>query len=300
MKAEDSARGAQIHVALGEELRRLERATITLLTVMSLMGVALGLGIGLMLDKRFGFIEAAFSVVTTTWFFAYGRAFDRGTVGRPLRAVQALMESLLPWVSLLVVASSQGPVYALGSWVPPVIFYALMLVAVARLQPRLCIAYGAAGALVFPSVYFAVLHAQLPAGAPLFAQPAMQGTRSLTMFTSGLLCAFLARGLLAAIGRAEKNVRAQDLFGKYRLVREIARGGMGFVFEALYCPRAASSGASRSSASTRTWRPRRSSSSPSAERPSSRRASPTPPSCRCSISGASTTRISWSWSSSRG
>ncbi|HEY6460122.1 MAG TPA: serine/threonine-protein kinase, partial [Polyangiaceae bacterium] len=34
----------------------------------------------------------------------------------------------------------------------------------------------------------------------------------------------------------ESTVRAQNLFGKYRLVREIAHGGMGFVFEAVYCP----------------------------------------------------------------
>ena len=232
----DSERGAQIHVALGEELRRLERATVGILLAMSLMGLVLGAGVGLLFARSFGLVEAGFSAVTAAWFFAYGRALDRGEVGPALRAVQTLVESLLPWVSLLVVVSTQGAVYALGSWVPPVIFYALMLVAVARLQPRLCLAYGAVGAVVFPALYFAVVRAHLPAGAPLFAQPAMQGTRSLTMLISGVQCAVLARVLLRAIGRAEKNVRAQDLFGKYRLVREIAQGGMGFVFEALYCP----------------------------------------------------------------
>jgi serine/threonine-protein kinase len=117
-----------------------------------------------------------------------------------------------------------------------VIFYALMLVAVARLKPRLCLVYAVAGAVVFPLVYFALIRSHLPADAPLFAKPAMQGSRSLTMLVSGVICAVLSRGLLRAIGRAESNVRAQDLFGKYRLVREIARGGMGFVFEAVYCP----------------------------------------------------------------
>ncbi len=223
-------------MALGEELRRLERVTIGILTAMSVVGVVLGLGVGLMLKTRFGFVQGSFSALLSVWFSFYGRAFERGTAGRPLRAVQSLIEALLPWVSLLLVASSQGPVYALGSWVPPIIFYALMLVAVARLKPRLCLGYGLVGALVFPAIYFTVLLPGLPAGAPLFTLPALQGTRSLSMGTSGVLCAILARGLLAAIGRAESTVRAQNLFGKYRLVREIAKGGMGFVFEALYCP----------------------------------------------------------------
>jgi serine/threonine-protein kinase len=236
MKAADSVGGAQIHVALDEELRRLDLVTLRILQTMSVIGVALGVFVGLTLARWFGFVQAGFSALIAVWFFVYAHALARGTVGRGLRAVQALVEGMLPWVSLLLVWFNQGTVYALGSWVPPVVFYALMLVAVARLRPRLCFAYGTVGAVVFPLLYFTVLHPHLPVGAPLFAQPTMQGTRSLTMLTSGVLCAILARGLLRAIGRAESNVRAQNLFGKYRLVREIARGGMGFVFEALYCP----------------------------------------------------------------
>jgi serine/threonine-protein kinase len=236
MNAVDSAQDAQIHLALDEELRRLERITLRILVAMAAVGVVLGVGVGVVLARRLGFVQAAFSLVITGWFIAYGRALDRGGVGLGLRVVQALLEGLLPWISLLLVASSQGAVYALGSWVPPVLFYALMLIAVARIRPRLCLGYGAVGGVLFPVLYFAFLRGHLPEGAPLFAQPAMQGTRSLTMLSSGLLCAIMARGLLRAIGRAESNVRAQNLFGKYRLVREIARGGMGFVFEALYCP----------------------------------------------------------------
>jgi serine/threonine-protein kinase len=229
-------RGAQIHVALDEELRRLDRVTLRILTAMSVIGVGLGVFVGLTLAFWFGFVEAAFGVFTGAWFFVYGRALDRGNVSPVLRLVQALMEGMLPWVSFLLVTYNQGPVYALGSWVPPVIFYALLLVAVARLRPGLCLAYGVVGATVFPILYFTVADPHLPAGAPLFTLPMLQGTRALTMLTSGIFCAILARGLLRAIGRAESNVRAQNLFGKYRLVREIAKGGMGFVFEAVYCP----------------------------------------------------------------
>jgi serine/threonine-protein kinase len=236
MKPVDPARGAQIHLALADELRRLERVTVGILTAMTVNGVLLGIGVGLVLKTHFGFVLALFSGGLSGWFLTYGRALARGTVGRVRRAVETVIEGLLPWATIMVVTASQGPVYALGSWVPPVIFYGLMLVGVARLRPRLCVAYGLVGALVFPSLYFLFLRPHLPAGAPLFAQPSMQVTRSITMASSGALCAILASTLLKAIDRAESTVRAQNLFGKYRLVREIARGGMGFVFEAVYCP----------------------------------------------------------------
>jgi serine/threonine-protein kinase len=229
-------RGTQIHVALDEELRRLERATVWVLTTMTVVGVGMGVVLGLTLRTRFGFVQGGFSGLLAAWFFAYGYALDHGHAVRALRVVQALVEGTLPWTSMLLISSGQGPVYALGSWVPPVIFYALMLVGVARLRPWLCVGYGISGVLLFTAAYYGVLLPRLPAGAPLFALPSMQATRCFTMASSGVLCAMLARVLLAAIGRAESTVRARNLFGKYRLVREIAHGGMGFVFEAVYCP----------------------------------------------------------------
>jgi serine/threonine-protein kinase len=231
-----TARGAQIHVALDDELRRLERITVRILAIMSLVGVLLGLGVGVALRTRFGFVQGGFSVLTAAWFLAYGRALDRARVGRGLRLAEALIESALPWTSTLLVVSSQGAVYALGSWVPPVLFYALMLVGVVRLRPVLCLLYGLAGAALFLALYFTVLRPQLPPLAPLFAQPPMQATRALTMMASGGVCAILAHAMLRAIGRADSTVRAQNLFGKYRLLREIAHGGMGFVYEAVYAP----------------------------------------------------------------
>jgi len=58
----------------------------------------------------------------------------------------------------------------------------------------------------------------------------------LSLLLAGALAALVATRLRAAIGRAESETRAQDLFGKYRLIRRLASGGMGVVFEALYCP----------------------------------------------------------------
>jgi len=43
-------------------------------------------------------------------------------------------------------------------------------------------------------------------------------------------------GLRSTVSAASKKIRQRDLFGKYRLGEAIASGGMGTVFEALYCP----------------------------------------------------------------
>jgi eukaryotic-like serine/threonine-protein kinase len=46
----------------------------------------------------------------------------------------------------------------------------------------------------------------------------------------------MSLGVRRAIGKAAKSARAQDLFGKYRIERSIASGGMATVFAATYCP----------------------------------------------------------------
>ena len=42
--------------------------------------------------------------------------------------------------------------------------------------------------------------------------------------------------LRRTVGQAASQTRARDLFGKYRIGAKIASGGMGTVYEALYCP----------------------------------------------------------------
>ena len=59
----EPSRGAEIHVALDEELRRLERATVRILAAMAVVGVALAMVVGAVLAMWLGYLLAAFSAL---------------------------------------------------------------------------------------------------------------------------------------------------------------------------------------------------------------------------------------------
>jgi serine/threonine-protein kinase len=87
-------------------------------------------------------------------------------------------------------------------------------------------------------IYHAKLRAMLPpdeVGKPLFS-PEMQWSRAVSYSVGGGVTYVITQALKRAIGRAERNVRALDLFGKYRLEERIGAGGMGVVHRATYCP----------------------------------------------------------------
>jgi serine/threonine-protein kinase len=118
------------------------------------------------------------------------------------------------------------------------LFGALVVTAIARLRPSAPVLIAVSSALTFPAVYFFVLRGQLQAEAlasPLLS-PMMQVTRATSLLLGGSFAYFVARGLRRAIGKADSAVRGRDLFAKYRIERRIAAGGMGTVFEAVYCP----------------------------------------------------------------
>jgi serine/threonine protein kinase len=227
-----------LDAALGIQLDRLELVTVRGLSLVSAMGVVLGLVVAATMARALWLACAATSFVLLLWFVVLGRALSRGAVPRGLRAASAVVESALPWMFMVVIALRQGAVYALASWVPPMLFCCLIVAYAARLRPRSCLILGTVGAVAHLLAYFLVIHARLPSEsmALLYTRPSMQVSRAFGLFASGVLGAIVARGMRGAIGRAESAVRETDLFGKYRLIRKIASGGMGIVFEALYCP----------------------------------------------------------------
>src|SRR5262249_5048596 len=99
-------------------------------------------------------------------------------------------------------------------------------------------AMGVVGAVEYALIYIFVLRP-----APIehlvdhaLYRPPMQVTRSVSIVTFGVIGMLVSSALRRALGRAASRTRAQELFGKYRIGKSIASGGMGTVFEALYCP----------------------------------------------------------------
>jgi hypothetical protein len=234
--APSSPQAETLDQELAVEIGRLELLMVRGFQGISTFGTLAGLAVAGTISRDAGLAAAATFGVLLLWFLVLGRRMARGRVSASLRAASIVVESTFPWLFLAMIAAWQGAVHALSSWVPPLLFCVLMVMYAARLRARPCLFIGIAGAIVYALVYWGFVYPRLPPNAPLSAQPAMQVLRSSILVLGGVVGAVLARGLRRAIFRAESAVRAKDLFSKYRLVRKIASGGMGAVYEAIYCP----------------------------------------------------------------
>lgn len=228
---------APLDAALAEQLEQLEQITVRVLQLLTGTGVGYALVIS-RLSSRLGFATAANCAFLFVWFSLYGFLLARRRVSRALRVANVVIEGTLPWQFFIAISVSEGAVYALSSWVPPMMFCVLVLAHCARLNARGSLALGVAGGVSYLLAYFVVAMPRIPASSAswILTQPAMQAGRASGLLMSGFLGAMVAQALLRAIGRAERDVRARDLFGKYRLDARIAAGGMGVVYSAIYCP----------------------------------------------------------------
>jgi eukaryotic-like serine/threonine-protein kinase len=228
---------APIAAALESEVARLERVVLygwlgtwMVLVASNVLALALVPGFGtstLLLPLAFGF-----------WFSLRFYLMRRGR-GRLLREwITPAVEGVIPWAGVWALTRVQGATYALGSWVPPMLFGCVMCVGILRLRPIVPLLVGTVGAVQYALLYFLfVRHRLTPEelAMPLYGTR-MQTVRVGSVVLGGILAAALALGLRRALGNAATVVRAQDLFGKYRIERSIAAGGMATVYAATYCP----------------------------------------------------------------
>ncbi|MCB9677822.1 MAG: serine/threonine protein kinase [Alphaproteobacteria bacterium] len=185
---------------------------------------ALGLPLGLLCVGVFASATAAHALLV------------RGMFVTPLRYAMPVMEIALPGLALLVMTEVEGPGYALGSWVPPQLFCLFIAASILRLQPAVPLVMGVIAAAEFWLVYWFAIHDAVEGDGVLLHRVDVQLVRTGSLIITGAAGSMAVYGLKRIIGRANADLRAQELFGKYRLLREIASGGMGVVHEALYCP----------------------------------------------------------------
>lgn len=224
--------------ALEVEVRRIDLWIARVWQVLALICVGLALWFAAVVSRAIGFSFAVVSLVFVGWFSLVHWLLQHQRGGRWLPFVSTVVESSMPWIGLMLLTVAQGAAYALGSWVPPLVFAGLIVAATARLRPMMPLVVGISGAAAFALLHFLAVRSALPpavAAQPLYRDET-QLTRAVALIISGSVGALLAHGLRKVIARAESTVRAQDLFGKYRLVRKVASGGMGTIHDALYCP----------------------------------------------------------------
>lgn len=228
--------------ALDRELRRMERVIVRAWLAVSAIGVILALVIAATVAPRLGLVMAAMGSSLVLLFVFSHWLLMRRPVGKRSSRISSfgsfVIEGVVPWAFFGALALSQGAAYALASWIPPLLFAALIIAWVARLEPIAPLVVGVTGAATFLAVYFAVVHPHVPTGPAhlILHDPPMQLSRAFTLVVAGGIGSAIARALRSAIGQADRTVRREELFGKYRVLKKIGAGSGGSVHEAVYCP----------------------------------------------------------------
>ena len=227
-----------IEQALDAELRRFDRVIVRVWQLFALVSLFLGPLFAFTVALKLGIACTLTAGAYLIWFVVLGRRLGRAPLRGGWLFAAVTVESSIPWVFVVALVATEGPGYALGSWVPPMLFCALVVSHTARLRARASLVCGLIGAITFPVLYLVLMRDRLPeelASMVLYQTP-MQITRAISVLLAGVLGMLIARGLRGAIGRAETVIRQTELFGKYRILDPIASGGMGTIHEALYCP----------------------------------------------------------------
>ena len=105
--------------ALAAELGRLDRQILRIWTALFAVGVGGSVLLALFVSRSLGLVGGATGLAYLVFFAAAGVAHDRG---RPVGTFVAVVEGVVPWSFSLLLVLTQGPVYAMGSWVPPMLF----------------------------------------------------------------------------------------------------------------------------------------------------------------------------------
>jgi serine/threonine-protein kinase len=161
-----------------------------------------------------------------------------------------------PWIALVLIyvwvgvsMFAFGPTFAFMSWVPSMLVLFFLAVSVLRLEVWRPIATALIASVLQVGLYLVAMHLELPdysvPGVERDAIHAMRGfvlnwhtiaMGVLWQIGAGVAFAVAVVGLRGALRKAERVVRQNDLFGKYRLGAPIASGGMATVVHASYCP----------------------------------------------------------------
>ncbi len=237
MTSRHSVVRAPLHEALGEEIHALDLRLARAWQILGVVGIVGGLLVYWVLGFEEGPAVSAISVVGFAWFTVQHAWLERRPGPLPVH-VGTFVEAIAAPAFLVAIGATRGPADALGSYVPPMVFTAVIVAAIARLRASVTVVLGVVNAVLFLAIYFGYLRGLMSpeeAARPLLS-PGMQIVRALAFGAGSGLAYLVTMALRRAIGRAERSVRSTDLFGKYRLGDKIGSGGMGTVHRAVYCP----------------------------------------------------------------
>jgi serine/threonine-protein kinase len=222
--------------ALATGVTELERLLARGGQGVGLLGSLVALHVTVFVSFPTGAILLAVTLSALGWYTLSHHLLGRGANPVPLRLATAVLEVSLPVVALVVLWVTQGAEYALGSWVPPQLWTVFVAASILRLDARVPVVMATLASGSYAALWFAVLRPSVVSHDLLLYRDDMQLVRVGSLLLTGLAASGAVVVLRRVIDRASVQLRAEDLFGKYRLGPEIASGGMGKVLEATYCP----------------------------------------------------------------
>jgi serine/threonine protein kinase len=231
-----SSDGTGLWRALASGVGDLEQLLTRAGQGITLAGALIALVVTLFVSRDMGFVLLCLTASAFGWYTLVDRLRRRRVAPGALRLLTGALEVLIPLATLLVAWFTQGPEYALGSWVPPQLWSVFLAASILRLDPRAPAAMGLAAAATYGLAWALVLRPTLRDHHLLLYRDEMQLVRVGSLLVTGLAGSAAVLGLRRVIARAATELRAEDLFGKYVLGGEIAAGGMGRVLHATYCP----------------------------------------------------------------
>jgi hypothetical protein len=192
------------------------------------------IALGIVAQTAFGHTRA---VITLAVFFAYEAALSvamgRGWFHRFVPMVSTCVEvSFSPMFALW--SGALHPIDIITS--PLLVFRGGHIVFVAvRTNAWLCVVAGTLAA-IYELVVYAVIAGRLPHAEELALGPRGAALRAALFGVCGIAGAILARHFVRRAVEAVREIREQDMLGRYVLRAPVGRGGMGEVWSATYCP----------------------------------------------------------------
>lgn len=228
--------GGALARALALEVSRLERLRMRAWQALSIAIIVGALSLAAARGAP-GFGSAAVGLVSLAWFTFVRAALTRGRWSTLLALITVVVEQMVPWAIFVAVLIASGAEQATRVWGPPLVYTGMLILTTLKLSPRYSILSGVLGAAQYLALSFLVVRPRLGPGVLVEATDAGGDVvRAFMLMIGGLVVAVVAHGLRTAVGGVVAILREQDLFGKYRLERELAAGGMGVVWLATYCP----------------------------------------------------------------
>jgi serine/threonine-protein kinase len=233
---QDRTRQSTIEDALAAEIERFRTISFGIWTACCVVGLAASLVVTAFISPVLG---VALGVTCVAYLAVWLPVFwihTRGRQSREILAIADVLEASSPWAVIAVLTVAEGPGYALASWLPPSLFMLVLFTHTLQLRKWSPLIIGLTGALAFPVLYLLAMRPELPgwmAESAAFGA-GVQMMRTIWILLGGVMALVVARVARAAFVRAQLRARAQEIFGKYRLIRRLARGGMGEVYEASY------------------------------------------------------------------